>query len=102
MNTSEAKYLYGRMHFEDGQRPAILERGPRHFYAYFIDGAMILRRYVLFREEKFFKEWTNSDVNMKEIKRVVRFMRNKSKITGLKREIPKQTRIAFNEILGTK
>ena len=96
-NTS--KYLYGLLHFEDGFRPVIMKRGTKQFFSYFIDGATIVRRYVLFKEEKYFQEYANSDENLKEIKRVARVMLNRSKVSGLKREMTMATRKALNEVL---
>jgi hypothetical protein len=96
------KYLYGRMHFEDGYRPVLMKRGTKYFHAFFVDSSSILRRYVLFKEEKFFDEYANSVNNLKEIKRIARFMRGKSRISGMKREMTKATKAVFKEILEYK
>jgi len=99
MSKSEPKYMYGRMAFEDGLRPVIMKRGTKLFHAFFVDSSAISRRYVLLKEEKYFDEWANSNDNMKEVKRVARFMIHKSRISGIKREMTKATRKVFREIL---
>ena len=96
---NEPKYLYGRMHFEDGVRTAILRRGRLKFNAFFIDADTILKRYVMLKEEKFFKELINSREDLNSIKRKARYMLNKSRASGRRREMTKATRKTLKELL---
>jgi len=86
---TEPKWLYGRMHFEDGVRPVLMCRGTKYFHAFFLDSCFILRRYVLFKELKYFTEWANINTDPKIIKQCIRKFLNKSKIHGLSRQMTK-------------
>ena len=97
---TDPKYLYGLMHFEDGVRPVLMWRANKYFHAIYIDGIFLVKRYVLFHEEKFFKEHANSNTDLKEVKRIARFMKSKSKCCGMKREMTKAIKNIIKEVLA--
>ena len=94
--------LYGRMAFEDGRRPVLLFRTRNCFQSLYIDSNSVFKRIVPFNEEKYFTEYANSTdpVGLRKIKRIARFMKNKSILTGLPREISKTNRKIIREILA--
>lgn len=97
---TESKYLYGRMHFEDGYRPVIMWRGTKYWHAIYIDSMHLVKRFVLFTEEKHFEQWCTSDTDLKRIKKIVKFMVSRSKFTGLKREMTQATKKILKECLA--
>lgn len=94
------KYLYGLMHFEDGHRSVLMWGGTKYWHGIYIDAITLHKRYVLFAEkDKFFKELANSNNNLKEIKRVARFMLKPSKCCGLKRIMSNATKKILKDCL---
>ena len=96
---NKPKYLYGLMHFEDGVRPVLMWRGTKYFHAIYIDAIILEKRYVLFSEEKFFTELANSDTDLREIKRIARFMKGKSKCCGMRRSMTKAIKKIIEGVL---
>ena len=97
---NEPKFVFGVMHFEDGVRPVLMKRGTKYYTAVCIDSHMLYKRMVLFSEGKYFKEKANSDDNLPKIKVVARFLIGRSKLTGMKREMPKAVRKILKEALS--
>lgn len=99
MQPNPPKILFGRMHFEDGVRTVLMWRGSKYFHAFFQDANEILRRYVLFKEMKYFSEWSNIDTNPKQIKRYLRIFLGKTRYTGLPRQMTKATKATLKSSL---
>ncbi len=97
---TEPKYLYGRMHFEDGHRPVLMWRGTKYWHAIYVDGIILVKRFVLFHEAKFFTEWADSDTDLRRIKRIARFLISPSKCCGLRREMSKPIKKILKECLA--
>ena len=96
----EPKFVYGVMHFEDGVRPCLMQRGTKYYTAICVDSHALYKRMVLFTEIKYFQERANSDTNLRKIKVVARFLLSRSVLTGMKREMPKAVRKIMKEALA--
>jgi len=93
-------FLYGSMKFDFGTKPVIIKQGNKYCTAYGMDGIMIMAWRVTYPDKKkFFIEYASSVDNLKLVKKVARFMYNRSALTGLKRDMTRKTRIVFKEIL---
>ena len=99
---SEPTYRYGRLFCEDGVRPVLMKREKKFFQAFYVDGTQIIRRYVMFDEEKYFIEWANSNTDLKRIKQIARRMRGKNLLSDTKREMSNFTKNVLDEIRGLK
>lgn len=97
---NKPKYVYGTHRFDDGVRPVLMKRGTKYYTAICVDSNWLFKRHIPFCDERYFKEIANSDDNLAKIKVVARFLKGRSKLTGLKREMTKAIKTILKEMLA--
>lgn len=92
-------FLFGRFHFEDQHRAAVIKQGRVLLHIVFMDDTRLRTIIAPIQDVKYLKEIANTDDDLPRVKAACRRLLKKSPLTGLKRETTKKARGVLKEIL---
>lgn len=92
-------YLFGRFHFEDQNRTALIKQGTKLLHIVFLDDSHVRCIIAPLSDVRYLTEIANTDDAPRIVKRAARRFLKKSPLTGLKRETTKKARGVLEEIL---
>ena len=92
-------YLFGRFHFEDQHRAAVIKQGTKLLTIVFMDDTRLRTIIAPLSDIRYLAEMANTDDNLPKVKAACRQLLKKSPLTGLKREMTKKARGVLKEIL---
>ena len=92
-------FLFGRFHFEDQYRMALIKQGTKLLHIVFLDDTHVRCIIAPLAEVRYLKEEANTDDSPRVVKTAARKFLKKSPLTGLKREMTKKARGVLKEII---
>jgi hypothetical protein len=92
-------FLYGRFHFEDQFRQALIKQGTKLIHIVHLDDFFVRARIAPLSDLRYFKEELNSEDDLRKIKKRARQFKKKSPMVGLKREMTKKAKRIIDEVL---